>query len=38
MYQPDHDLAASHWIERDRDSVHIESADLKEKIKKVSCE
>ena len=32
MYQPDYDLAASHWIERDRDSVHMETADLKEKI------
>ena len=26
MYQPDYDLAASHWIERDRDSVHMETA------------
>lgn len=32
MYQPDYDLAASHWIERDRDSVHMETAALKEKI------
>lgn len=32
MYQPDYDLAASHWIERDSDSVHMEAVDLKEKI------
>ena len=32
MYQPDYNIAASHWIERDRDSVHMESAALKEKI------
>ena len=32
MYQPDYDLAASYWIYRDRDSVHMESAALKEKI------
>ena len=31
MYQPDYDLAASHWIERDKDSVHMETAALKEK-------
>ena len=32
MYQPNYDLAASYWIERDRDSVHMETAALKEKI------
>lgn len=32
MYQPDYDAAASHWINRDRDSVHMEPAVLKEKI------
>ncbi len=32
MYQPDCDSAASHWIERDKDSVHMEAADLKERI------
>ncbi|WP_155885917.1 pyridoxamine 5'-phosphate oxidase family protein [Lachnospira multipara] len=32
MYQPNYDLAATHWIERDRDSVHMEAAALKEKI------
>lgn len=32
MCQPDYDLAASHWIERDSDSVHMEAVDLKEKI------
>ena len=32
MYQPDYDLAASHWIERDCDSVHMETVALKEKI------
>ena len=32
MYQPDYNIAASHWIERDRDSVHMEAAELKEKI------
>jgi hypothetical protein len=32
MYQPDYDSAASHWIERDRDSAHMETAALKEKI------
>lgn len=31
-YQPDYDSASSHWIERDRDSVHMEPAALKEKI------
>jgi len=30
--QPDYDSAASHLIERDKDSVHMETADLKEKI------
>ena len=30
MYQPDYDSAASHWIERDRDSIHMEAAALKE--------
>lgn len=34
MYQPDYDLAAFHWIERDRDSVHMEPAALKEKIER----
>ena len=33
MYQPDYDLAASHWIERDRDSVHMDQAALKEKLR-----
>ncbi len=32
MYQLDYDSAASYWIERDRDSVHMETAALKEKI------
>ena len=32
MYQLDYDAVASHWIERDRDSVHMETAALKEKI------
>ena len=32
MYQPDYDIAASHWIERDRDSVHMEPAFLQKKI------
>ncbi|WP_028235730.1 pyridoxamine 5'-phosphate oxidase family protein [Pseudobutyrivibrio sp. MD2005] len=32
MYEPDYDAAASHWIERDRDSIHMEPAALKEKI------
>ncbi len=32
MYQSDYDSAASYWIERDRDSVHMETAALKEKI------
>lgn len=32
MYPPGYDLATSHWIERDRDSVHMEPAALKEKI------
>ena len=32
MYQLDYDKAASHWIERDKDSVHMEPAALKEKI------
>lgn len=32
MYQLDYDVAVSHWIERDRDSVHMETAALKEKI------
>ena len=32
MYQPDYDSAVSHWIERDKDSVHMEAADLKERI------
>ena len=32
MYEPDYDAAASHWMERDRDSVHMEPAALKEKI------
>ncbi len=32
MYQPDYDLVASHWIERDHDSVHMEAAALKERI------
>ena len=32
MYQPDYDLAASHWIECDRDSVYMEVVDVKEKI------
>lgn len=32
MYQPDYDKAAAHWIERDRDSAHMEGAALKEKI------
>lgn len=31
MYQPDYDSAASHWIERDSNSVHMEPATLKEK-------
>ena len=32
MYQPDYDLTAMHWVERDKDSVHMEPAALKEKI------
>lgn len=32
MYQLDYDVAASHWIECDRDSVHMEPVALKEKI------
>ncbi|MBQ7077486.1 MAG: pyridoxamine 5'-phosphate oxidase family protein [Lachnospiraceae bacterium] len=32
MYQPDYDAAASHWVKRDSESVHMESAALKEKI------
>ncbi|SDB04211.1 Pyridoxamine 5'-phosphate oxidase [Pseudobutyrivibrio sp. YE44] len=32
MYQPDYDAAASHWIEVDCNSVHMEPAALKEKI------
>ncbi len=32
MYQLDYDKAASHWIERDKESVHMESAALKEMI------
>ena len=32
MYQPDYDLASSHWIERDRGSVHMETVALQEKI------
>ena len=32
MYEPDYDAAASHWIERDCDSVHMEPEALKEKI------
>jgi hypothetical protein len=32
MYQPDYDTAAAHWEERDRDSVHVDPAALKEKI------
>ena len=32
MWDMDYDSAASHWIERDRDFVHMEPAALKEKI------
>ena len=32
MYQPDYDAAASHWIEVDSNSVHMEPMALKEKI------
>ena len=32
MYEPDYDAAASHWINRDRDTVHMEPTVLKEKI------
>ena len=28
----DYDLAASHWVEKDKTSVHMEGADLKKKI------
>jgi len=31
MYQPDYDIAASYWVERDRDSVHMDTAALKKK-------
>ncbi len=31
MSQPDYDLATLHWIESDRDSVHMEIAIIKEK-------
>ena len=31
-YQPDFDAASSHWINRDRNSVHMEPVALKEKI------
>lgn len=33
MYQPDYDRAAAHWIEKDKESVKMEQAALKEKIK-----
>ena len=32
MYEMDYDLAASHWIEKDKASVHMNDAELKEKI------
>lgn len=32
MYQQDYGSAASYWINRDRDSVHMETAALREKI------
>ncbi len=32
MYQLDYDAAASHWIERDKESAHMEPEALKEKI------
>ena len=32
MWEMDYDAAASHWIERDKDSVHMEQTALKEKI------
>lgn len=32
MYQLDYDKAASHWVERDNDSVHMERTELQEKI------
>ncbi len=32
MWKMDYDAAASHWIERDKESVHMEEAALKERI------
>ncbi len=32
MYQPDYDRAAAHWIKKDKESVQMEQAALKEKI------
>ena len=32
MYNMDYDTAASHWIEKDKNSVHMEEATLRETI------